>query len=172
MLTKEDIEKYFMAEKAESWVFMAIGIAAVTAAAIFVFGLKTPVYKGAAIPLVVVGLLLGVVGFNVYNRSDEDRKRNVYALSMNPGELRQKELPRMEAVIKNFVLYRNIEIAAALLGIGLFVYYHNNQVQLFWKGLGGGLAIMAMLALTSDYFAEQRGHIYQQVLKEFVNTKT
>lgn len=28
MFTKADIEKYFFAEKAESWVFMAIGIAA------------------------------------------------------------------------------------------------------------------------------------------------
>lgn len=171
MLTQQDIEKYFLAEKAESWVFMAIGVAAIIAAAIFVFGLKTPAYKGAAIPLVAVGLLLGLVGFNVYNRSDEDRKRNVYALGMNPGALKEKELPRMEVVMENFVIYRYVEIALALAGIGLFVYFNKNIDQQFWKGLGAGLAVMALLALTADYFAEKRGHVYLQLLQEFVKTK-
>jgi len=170
MLTKEDIEKYFLAEKAESWVFMAIGIIALLAAAVFVFGLKSPAYKGAAIPLVAVGLLLGVVGFNVYKRSDEDRKRNVYAIGMNPGELKEKELPRMEVVMKNYVIYRYVGIALALLGAGLFIYFNKNNDQQFWKGLGAGLAIMAIVALTADYFAEKRGHAYLDLLRQFVTT--
>jgi drug/metabolite transporter (DMT)-like permease len=171
MLTKEGIEKYFMAEKAESWIFMAIGIAGIAAAVIFFFAIKTPVYKGAAIPLLAVGLLLGVVGYTVYNRSDEDRIRNVYAFGMNPGQLKEKELPRMEVVMKNFVLYRYVEIVLALLGIGLFFYFNNNPSQSFWKGLGAGLAIMALLALTADYFAEKRGQVYLNGIKDFVENK-
>ena len=170
MITKEDIEKYFMAEKAESWIFMAIGFAGIITALIFFFVMKAPAYKGAAIPLVAVGLLLGAVGYTVYKRSDEDRIRNVYALTMNPGELKEKELPRMEVVMKNFVLYRYVEIGLALLGIVLFIYFKNNTTQSFWKGFGAGLVIMAMLALTADYFAEKRGHIYLDGIKGFIKT--
>ena len=169
MLTKEAIEKYFLAEKAESWIFMAIGIAGIVMGIIAVFFLRTSFYKGLAIPLVLVGLLLGIVGFTVCKRSDEDRKRNVYALGINPGELKQKELPRMEVVMKNLVLYRYVEIALALLGIALLFYFNSKEAQLFWKGLGMALAIMALLALTADYFAEKRGNIYLIQLKDFIN---
>ena len=169
MLTKEAIEKYFLAEKAESWIFMAIGIAGIVMGIIAVFFLKTSFYKGLAIPLVLVGLLLGIVGFTVYKRSDEDRIRNVYALSMNPGALKEKELPRMEVVMKNFVFYRYVEIALALLGVALFFYFNNKEAQLFWKGFGLALAIMALLAVTADYFAETRGYIYLTQLKDFIN---
>ncbi len=169
MLTKEAIEKYFLAEKAESWVFMAIGIAGLLLSVIAFFFLKTSFYKGAAVPLLLIGLLLGIIGFTIYKRSDEDRIRNVYALSMNPGELKEKELPRMEVVMKNFIVYRYVEIAMAILGIALFFYFNNNQVQSFWKGVGIALAIMALVALTADYFAEKRGQVYIDQLKDFVN---
>ena len=169
MLTKEAIEKYFLAEKAESWVFMAIGIAGILLAIIAFFFLKTSFYKGAAMPLLLIGLLLGIIGFTIYKRSDEDRIRNVYALGMNPGDLKDKELPRMEVVMKNFIVYRYVEIALAILGIALFFYFNNNQAQSFWKGVGIALAIMALLALTADYFAEKRGLIYISQLKDFVN---
>ncbi len=169
MLTKEAIEKYFLAEKAGSWIFMAIGIAGMLLAIITFFFLKTSFYKGAAMPLLLIGLLLGIIGFTIYKRSDEDRIRNVYALGMNPGELKEKELPRMEVVMKNFIVYRYVEIALAILGIALFFYFNNNQAQSFWKGVGIALAIMALLALTADYFAEKRGDIYLTQLKDFVN---
>ena len=158
-----------MSEKAESWVFMAIGIAGILLAIIAFFFLKTSFYKGAAMPLLLIGLLLGIIGFTIYKRSDEDRIRNVYALGMNPGELKEKELPRMEVVMKNFIVYRYLEIALAILGIALFFYFNSNQSQSFWKGVGIALAIMALLALTADYFAEKRGLIYISQLKDFIN---
>ena len=79
MFTKTDIEKYFLGEKQESFLFLLIGIAAVIVAIIFFSFLKTPFYKGAALPLLLIGILLGSVGFTVYKRSDGDRIRNVYA---------------------------------------------------------------------------------------------
>jgi uncharacterized membrane protein YbhN (UPF0104 family) len=169
MFTKTDIEKYFTAEKQESLLFLGIGVAGIIVAIIFFFFLKTPFYKGAAIPLILVGLLLGVVGFTVYKRSDSDRIRNVYAYDMSPGELKEKEIPRMEVVMRSFVMYRYTEIILALVGIGLFFYFRNNEIQLFWKGFGLTLAIMALLALGADYFAEKRGHVYINGLKNFIN---
>jgi hypothetical protein len=171
MFTKTDIEKYFNAEKSESLLFVIIGVAAIAAAVVFFIFLKTNFYKGAAIPLLIVGLLLGVVGFTVYSRSDKDRIRNVYAYDLNPAELKEKEIPRMKTVMKNFIIYRWAEIVLALTGIGLFFYFKDNAGQLFWKGLGLSLTIMGFTALTADYFAEQRGHIYLKGLQSFIQQK-
>lgn len=170
MFSKADIEKYFIAEKQESLFFIIIGVAAIILAAVFFFGLKTSFYKGAAVPLLIIGLLLGIVGYTVYDRSDKDRTRNVYAFDMNPNDLRDKELPRMEKVIKNFLVYRYAEITLALVGVGLFFYFNKNEAQVFWKGFGLALFIMALVALTADYFAEQRGDKYLQGLKGFLNS--
>jgi uncharacterized membrane protein YbhN (UPF0104 family) len=168
MFTKTDIEKYFVAEKQESLLFLLIGIAGIITAIVFFFFLKTSFYKGAAIPLLLVGLLLSIVGYAVYKRSDEDRKRNVYAYDMNPSQLKEKELPRMKTVMKNFVIYRYIEIILALTGIALFVYFRSNANKQFWKGFGLTLVIMVLLALFADYFAEKRGKIYTKGIESFV----
>lgn len=172
MFTKADIEKYFTAEKQESLLFLAIGIAGIILAVLFWFVVKSPAYKGAAVPLLLVGLLLGVVGYTVYMRSDSDRIRNVYAYDLNPTELKEKEIPRMQKVMKSFVIYRYTEIALAVIGLLLFFYFRNNSTQQFWSGLGIGLFCMALLALGADYFAEKRGHEYIDGLRLFTNKST
>ena len=174
MLTKTDIEKYFLAEKQESLLFLGIGIAAIILSIIGLFILKTSFWKGAAFPLIIVGLMKIVVGFTVYNRSDEDRKRVVYAYDLIPNDLKNKELPRMVTVNKNFVLYRYVEIALAIVGIILFLKYKNKIDTSnnwggpnFWLGLGIFLAIQALLMLGADFFAEKRALIYTKLLQEF-----
>jgi hypothetical protein len=172
MFTKADIEKYFNAEKSESLLFLIIGIAAIIAAVTCYFFLKTNFYKGMAVPFITIGLLLGIVGYTVYARSDNDRIRNAYAYDMNPSELKNKEIPRMEKVIKNFVLYRYTEIILALTGIILFVYYKTDSEKTFWKGLGLSLALMALVALAADYFAEKRARQYADGLKNWIENIT
>jgi len=169
MFAKTDIEKYFNAEKAESWVFMAIGVTGIIVAIIFLFILKTNFYKGAAIPLVLVGVLLGIVGYTIYKRSDGDRMKNVYAYDMNPSELKNKELPRMKKVMKNFVMYRYIEIFLFLVGAALYIYFIRDFTKDFWRGFGLALAVMALLALTADFFAEKRGKIYTKGIESYIN---
>ena len=169
MFTKADIEKYFNAEKSESGLFMTIGIAGIVIAIIFYFFLKTEFYKGAAIPLFFIGVILGIVGFTVYKRSDSDRIRNVYAYDMNPTELKQKEIPRMKTVIQNFIIYRWVEIALLIIGLGLYIYFVRDIRHDFWRGFGLGLAVMALSALVADYFAEKRGRVYLDGLITFTS---
>lgn len=171
MFNKTDIEKYFNAEKQESLLFVLIAFAGIITAIIFFFFLKTNFYKGAAIPLFCIGLLLGVVGYTVYKRSDEDRKRNVYAYDLNPSELREKELPRMKTVMKNFVIYRYTEIVLLLTGTALTIYFIRDFKNDCWRGFGLTLAIMALVALIADFFAEQRGKIYTSGIESFIQGK-
>ncbi len=167
MFTKADIEKYFDGEKDESRVFLFLGVAALLTAIFFVLYGTNRFYMGAAIPMAVIGLLLAVVGFTIYKRSDSDRIRNVYAYDMNPAELKEKEIPRMKTVMRNFIIYRYAEIILALLGIGLYIFFIRDFNNDFWRGFGLALAIMALIALTADYFAEQRGKKYLKGLVEF-----
>jgi len=171
MFTKTDIEKYFNAEKQASLLFLLIGAAAIISAIVFFFFLKNNFYKGAAIPLLVIGLLVGVVGFTVYKRSDSDRKRNVYAYDLNPSELKEKELPRMKTVMKNFIVYRYAEIFFLLVGAVLYIYFMKAGKNDFWGGFGLILAVMALLALIADYFAEKRGKVYTKGLESFIQGK-
>jgi glucan phosphoethanolaminetransferase (alkaline phosphatase superfamily) len=171
MFTKTDIEKYFLGEKQESLLFLLIGIAAVIAAIIFLSVLKTPFYKGAALPLLLIGILLASVGFTVYKRSDSDRIRNVYAYDMNPSELKLKELPRMKTVMKNFVIYRYTELLLLLIGGALYLYFMRDFKNDFWRGFGLAMAVMSLLALTADFFAEKRGKVYTHSIESFIQEK-
>ena len=171
MLTKTDIEKYFNAEKSESLLFIILGIAAILLALIFFFYLNSKWHKCAALPFLIIGLIHVTVGAVVFTRSDADRIRSVYAFDMNPGELQTKEIPRMELVNKNFVMYRYIEIILLLTGLVNYFYFKPNANKSFWVGLGLALAIEAGVSLSADYFAEKRAGIYTRQLKAFVNRK-
>jgi hypothetical protein len=167
MLTKTLIEKYFLAEKQESLLFISIGIIAVLLAILGWLYFKTAFWKGASIPFLAIALLQIIVGYTVYARSDEQRVDMVYSLDMNPDQLTKVELPRMEVVNKNFVIYRWVEIVLVLVGMGLYVYFRENTPQEFWKGFGFALCLQALLMLGADYFAEQRAHEYTAALSSF-----
>ncbi len=168
MITKTDIEKYFIAEKQESLVFIIVGVAAVVVAALGLFLWKSQCWRGAAIPLIAIALLQIAVGCAVYARSDAQRIDLVYKLDMNPEELIQKEIPRMETANKNFVIYRWVEIILIIAGITLLFLYKSNPAKQFFYGLGIALAIQALLMLGADFFAEKRAHVYTQQLETLI----
>lgn len=165
MFTKADIEKYFIAEKQASILFICIGIAAIIIAMPGLFLWKTQSWKGAAIPLIAIAFIQIAVGYGVYSKSDKQRMNNVYAYDMNPAKLVKEELPRMETVNKNFTIFLYAETALLLAGIILIIVYKTNTGKQFWYGLGLTLAIQAVLMLGADYFAEKRAKLYTEQLK-------
>ena len=116
MLTKADIEKYFIAEKQESLVFLVIGMAAIVLALIFYFAGKIAGLSGSSNSLLILGLIQAVAGYAVYVRSDDQRISQVYAYDMNPDQLKTIELTRMRKVKTNFLIYRWIEIGFLIAG--------------------------------------------------------
>ena len=168
------VHKYFMAEKQESLLFVFIGAAAIVLSIIFLFFIKSnpSFYKGAAIPLLAIGLLMGVVGYTVYARSDKQRLAVAYEMGLNPGMyINNQELPRMKKVMKNFIIYRFVEIILALTGVALFFFFRNKGDKQFLTGLGFTLAIMAVTALAADFFAEKRGSVYTKELENSTTAK-
>ena len=159
------IVKYFNGEKAESYLFIAIGIMALAMALYFAFVLKTSFWRGVAIPFVLVALLELIVGYTIVTRSPKDTLRVENYIKVDPEKIATDEIPRMEKVMRNFVIYRYVEIALIILGM-VFLYRATNNP--FCKGIGLGLFIQASSVLVLDFFAERRGHIYLAYLKDLV----
>lgn len=163
------IYKYFIAEKQESLLFLIVGIAAIILAVVFFFFIKTnpSFYKGAAIPLLAIGLIQCVVGYTVYARTDKQKTDIAYNIGVEPAlYTKQVELPRMKTVMKSFVIYRWVEIAFIITGLVLIFLYKSNPDKTFWYGFGVALAIQAVIMLGADYFAEQRGGVYTKELRK------
>jgi hypothetical protein len=167
MLTKADIEKYFIAEKQESLVFLIIGLAALLLALIFYMMVKTQISRGAALPLLVLGLVQAIAGYAVYIRSDDQRVSQVYAYDMNPDQLKTIELTRMRKVKTNFTIYRWVEISAFIAGLILIILFREPSVKFFWLGFGISLTLMAAELFIADFIAEKRAVYYISQLEDF-----
>ena len=165
------IYKYFIAEKQESLLFLIVGIAAILLAVVFWFFIKSnpSFFKGAAIPLLAIGLIQIVVGYSVYSRTDKQKASIAYNIGMEPvAYVKQTEQPRMKAVMKNFVIYRWVEIAFIITGLILIFLFKSNPDKSFWYGFGVALAIQAIIMLGADYFAEKRGKVYTTELNKII----
>ena len=74
----------------------------------------------------------------------------------------------MKKVMKNFVIYRYTEIFLFLVGAALYIYFIRDFTKDFWRGFGLALAVMSLLALTADFFAEKRGKIYIKGIESYI----
>lgn len=168
MFSKVEIEKYFMAEKNLGLLLLVVGIVGLVACAVFFFVMKTSWHKGAAVSFLVVGLFQLYMGYNVYTKADAQRKAAVYAYDMNPQELKEKELPKMEKGLQSMTRFIIIEAVLLLVGIALFVYFKKDATKLFWAGLGMALIIEAALCLFVELSVRSKTAEYVKGLKEFV----
>jgi hypothetical protein len=159
------IEKYFNAEKYESVLFVLVGIIAIVIASYFFVKVKQPFYNGMAYPLVVVALIQIIVGSSVYFRSPKDIARVNEIVQTNKVKIKAEEIPRMKLVMKNFDIYRWVEIVLLVTGLIMFFYF---QSMTIWKGIGLGLFIQAGFMLLLDFFAESRGKIYLEYLRTLI----
>lgn len=161
-MAMEQVIKYFNGERAESILFLLAGVITVLAGLYFMFYLKSSFWKGAAIPLLLVASLELVVGYVIYNRSPKDVDRVKTYMEQDPSKIRSIEIPRMEQVLRNFTIFRYIELSLILMGFALMYYTTPNS---FWQGLGLGLFSQCALVLLMDFFAESRGIKYLEFLK-------
>jgi hypothetical protein len=158
--------KYFNGEKTESYIFILIGVIALAMALYFILALKSSFWKGVAIPFLIVALLEFVVGYTIVTRSPKDIARVETFIQKEPQSIKTLEIPRMEKVLRNFVIFRYAEIALIILGIALM---YSSMNDTFWRGIGLGLFIQASIVLCLDFFAERRGHIYLEYLNQLSN---
>jgi hypothetical protein len=156
------ITHYFNAERAESLLFVVVGVVAIALALLFWFSTKNPLANGAAWPLLALALIQIVVGASVYVRSPKDIQRVQQIVQREPHGVTQTEVARMQGVMKNFVIYRWIEIGLLLLSVVLILA---TPTASLWRGVGYGLLVQSGLMLALDFFAERRGAEYLAYLR-------
>lgn len=170
MFTRLDVEKYFTSEKNLSILFIILGSIGIITAIVFFLSLKTSIYKGIAIPLLVIAIIQLIAGISVYKRTDMQRKDIVYKLDMNFSEIKEKEIPRIETVVKSFKIYRFVEVALFIIGLVLILMYKNNVDKSSIFGIGIGLAIQAAIMFAGDSFAAKNAKVYSEGLKAYKST--
>jgi hypothetical protein len=87
-------------------------------------------------------------------------------LSEKTEMIQTEEIPRMEKVMRNFILFRYTEITLIFLGVILMYGARQNSL---WNGIGVGLFIQSSTVLLLDFFAERRGEVYLEYLKSMID---
>lgn len=155
-----NMSDYFVAEKQESVIFVVVGLLAIGFSLwLWMNGHRL---KSMAYPLVVIALMQIVVGGTVYLRTDSQVSTLSAQLQVNPAALKAEETARMETVMKNFSIYKSIEMLLLIMGVGLIAFFQRHDVA---AGIGVGLVLQAAFTLTLDIFAETRGADYLFVVQ-------
>ncbi len=162
------VHKYFMAEKQAGIFLLLVGLVALLAAISFLVFVKSnpSFYKGMALALILVGLLQLTVGYIVFQRSDQQRLDTAYKIGMDPGFVKNTELPRMKKVQQRLTLSLYGQLALLLTGTVLFFLYRNDPLKGFWCGLGLALALSVCFSLGADGLAAKRAGVYTAALEK------
>ncbi len=151
------IKTYLSAEKSESLLFMMMGLMAIAFSAYALIKWSDAFYKGLAIPFIAIGLIQVVVGSSVYFRTNKQLAALEQLYQRSQTEFKLQETPRMEVVMKNFSVYKKVEIAFVVIGLLLILFA---STQPFWLGVGVGMLLQGAIMLSLDIFAEKRGAEY------------
>ncbi len=152
--------RYFAEEKAESALFVLAGVLAL-AASLWLWRTGSG-YRAMAFPLVAVALIHLGVGGSVYLRTDGQVAALTAQLTQAPAAFQAAELARMDVVMRNFTVYKLVELALLAAGIAM-TYAFRHREALYAVGLG--LVIQAGVTLVADLFAEKRGDTYLTALR-------
>ena len=153
----DTISTYFNAERAESMLFIAVGVLALAASGWCLIVLRKPFFNGMAISLSVVAVLQLIVGVTIYLRSPQDAARVQQMLQTAPDRLQTEEVPRMQAVMRNFRIYLGVEVALLILGLALLAFAAPGGLL---RGAAMGLALQAVFTAALDLVATRRGDGY------------
>jgi hypothetical protein len=160
MPMRELITTYFSAEKTESLFFAAAGLTAIALSSWLM--LTGATWRGLAIPLIAVGLIQVGVGASVFLRTDRQVAGLVAQLETGAPALKAAEVPRMEAVMRNFTVFKGIELLVLLAGLTLTMALRRNELAYF---AGVGCVAQGALMLVLDLLAEHRGQVYLDALR-------
>lgn len=160
---KDEMVRYFQAEKAESALFVLAAAAAVAVSLMLVNSASE--YRWMAAPLLTIALIQVTVGGTVLMRTNSQVVRLTDQLDSDPQDYRAEELRRMDAVGRGFRLYKVIEIA--LLAAGIVLTYALRG-RMSWYSIGIGCIAQSALMLVFDLVAEHRADVYVDHIRRLV----
>lgn len=151
---------YFKAQKRDSIYWIALGMLSI-ALTVFFVSKRQPYYNGLAYVFFATGLIQIITGMTVYLRSDMDRISVSYFIQKDFQLIGEREIPRIELLMKEYAIFWKVEIGCIALGLLLWMFCNPSSLG---NGIGIGLTVQAVVLLVLDYLAQNRVQIYRDFL--------
>jgi hypothetical protein len=159
------MHRYFDGEKREAWGFGAAGVLTVGGGTAMFFA-EDGFYRGAAYPLVIVGVIELAAGIVLLARTDAQVAALDARLDTGKRAFLDLEQPRMDKVRSEFRLLAGVELALMVAGVGLAAYGGAQKDHLL-TGIGAGTALQSAAMLTFDIHASARADAYSAAIAGF-----
>lgn len=169
METLEIVDTYFGWEKTTSVGFLVLGVLGVGLGLLFWWYHKSSLLQGAIAPLLVLGLVSGIVGSTIFLRTDIQVASLKQTYEQEPEQFFAEELVRMHKVNRNWKIYKIIEMVLILASVTtLFLTFRRD----FWAGSAMAALLMASALMVLDVISERNGRWYAEQLQSIAQNKT
>lgn len=159
----ESMTPYFQGEKLEALVFiLPLGLLCMIFGGWLLSEGEPGFAKGIAIPFLVLGLLLAVVGTTVGFRTPSQVTQLESAYNTAPAATLQAERERMAKVNSAWPVYLSIWLTFAVTGLALRLFAQSE----FLNGLVVALVFFSGVGLLIDGFADRRAQSYTQAIHQ------
>ena len=156
------IQIYFQGEKIEALVFiLPIGLLSLVFGAWLLTDNANSFTRGVAIPFILMGFLMVIIGGIVGYRTSEQVASIEKSFQIDPSDAIKIEIERMRKVNNAWPIYLAIWGVMGVVGLGLRFLTPSD----FLQGLGISLVFFAGVALLVDGFAERRTQPYMAVME-------
>lgn len=155
------INSYFQGEKLEALIFiLPSGLSSVLFSLWLFTDNPGSFAKGVAIPFLVLGVLLSVVGGVVGFRTPTQVSEIMKSIETDPKAGAQAELKRMTKVNNAWLVYLSVWIFFGVAGL-IMRFTVSSE---FFQGIGIAMVFFAGVGLLIDGFAERRAQSYFDAL--------
>jgi hypothetical protein len=163
----DKISSYFLEEKVSAFILIILGVMYVLSGLFFLCIIKYSLFKGLAIPLVLIGVLQCLAGSTIVSGSSNTIVRVRYLLTHEKEKINSEEIPRMKKVLQQMSVFKWVEVISIFTGLVLILRFHNSA-QVFWKGVGLGLLLPFLILFILGFLAEKRAGLYLDFLLNLV----
>lgn len=161
----ENMIPYFQGEKLEALIFiLPLGLLCMVFGGWLLSEGQQGFAKGVALPFLMLGLLLTVVGSTVGFRTASQVASLQVAYQAAPEATRQVEKERMAKVNRAWPVYLSIWIAFGVIGLALRLFTQSD----FLQGIAVALVFFAGVGLLIDGFADRRAQVYTLSIEESI----
>lgn len=158
-----EMQSYFRGEKLEALIFIVpAGLAFAVYGVVALKAEQGGYAWGIAVPCLIFALILTLTGATVAAQTTGQVAGIEQGYNEAPAEMLTEELPRMQAVMKNFKNYLGAMGALAVIGLAL-----RFLVPFEWAAAAGPVLLVAAgIGLVIDGVAERRAHPYITALEQ------
>jgi len=160
----EIVDTYFGWEKIESVIFLALGALGISLGLLFWWSQKSSLLLGAIAPLLLLGLISGIVGGTIFFRTDAQVVALKQTYQQDSGRFFKEEQVRMHKVNRNWAIYKIIELVIILAAVILLFFGYRQD---FWAGFAIAALLMASALMVLDVIGERNGHWYVEHLQSY-----